>query len=189
MATQAIFLLAAGFAGLASASTATTAILHQPTDAASQARIFNFTLADGQPNICSLNCDGRAVSQAQEDLSPVPERLLNGRVVSLHVSDADVMAWASLQLATPGDTVWLERSWDAIGQAKKTTTELGNNEVANGKKAAQTKMYNLADPDDHRRGIVRACADAGGDQACTQWAYQDACELSGIVSCSLRANC
>ena len=139
-------------------------------------------LPAGKPNICSLNCDGRAKSLAQEDLTPVPQRLLNGRVVSLHVSDADVMAWATIQLATPGDTVWLERSWDPIGLTKKTTTQLGSVEVANGKKGANTKMYNLADPATHRRGIVRACANAGGSQLCTKWAYEAACELNDQVS-------
>src|SRR5687768_4931160 len=110
MPSAALALLLTGFASLTSASTATSAILHQPTDVASQARIFGFAREDGTPNLCSLHCDGRPTSQAQEDLNPVSDLNDKGRRLRLHVSDADVMAWASISGASSGDSVWIDRS-------------------------------------------------------------------------------
>ena len=36
----------------------------------------------------------------------------NGRRISLHLSDADAMAWGSIDNGGAGDSVWLDRSWD-----------------------------------------------------------------------------
>lgn len=176
-------MLFAALADIVAASTATSALLNQPTDAASQARIFSYALPDGEPNICSLHCDGRAASQAQEDLTPLGDVESGGRKVKLHVSDKDVMAWASLAGAKKGDAVWLERSWDG---GKKGKREKLGKVVAKGTgkgKEMTTDMYNLADPSSHRRGVVRACTDAGGKEShCTDWAYEQACQSDGIVS-------
>ncbi len=38
-------------------------------------------------------------------------------------------------------------------------------------------MYNLADPSNHRRGLLRACGDAQG-VACTDWAYVRVCDAA-----------
>ncbi|KAH8174910.1 glycosyl hydrolase family 76 domain-containing protein [Sarocladium implicatum] len=167
-------LLLAGLINLASASTATSALLHQPTDSASQARIFGFAKADGSAKICSLHCDGRSPSLAQGDLKPVADRS-QGRVsVSLHVSELDVMAWASVKGAARGDSVWVERSWNPD---KSDAEKLGTKGIKNSK-TSQTDMYNLADTSGHRRGLVRACTNAGsGSAKCTDWAYEKACEL------------
>ena len=41
----------------------------------------------------------------------------------------------------------------------------------------RTLMYNLTDPQHHRRGLVRACGDAQG-VACTAWIYPDVCDAA-----------
>ena len=42
----------------------------------------------------------------------MPDANINGRILRLHVSDADGMAWASIDNGVVGDSVWLDRSWD-----------------------------------------------------------------------------
>lgn len=172
-------LLLANLANLASASTATSALLHQPTDAASQARIFGFAKSDGSAKVCSLHCDGRSASVAQGNVKPVADRKQGRAHVSLHVSDLDVMAWASLKGAVRGDSVWIERSWNAD---KSDAEKLGRLKAKGGKNTVRTDMYNLADTSRHRRGLVRACTDAGpGSAKCTDWVYEKACELNDAV--------
>lgn len=180
MAYTAVTLLLASLAGLASASTATSADLHQPTDVASQARIFGFAKDDGSASICSLHCDERSPSLAQEDLNPVSDRKHGRHQVRLHVSEADVMAWASVKGAASGDSVWIERSWNPD---KSDEVKLGEVKVKAGKKNTQTDMFNLADTSGHRRGLVRACsAKAEGSAGCTDWVFEKACELGNVVS-------
>ncbi|MGV9236567.1 hypothetical protein ACWDN9_10510, partial [Streptomyces nigra] len=62
--------------------------------------------------VCALSCDTLDPSKAKQDTFPVADRVINGRLLRLHVSDPDSMAWAGIDRATQGDAVWLDRSWD-----------------------------------------------------------------------------
>jgi hypothetical protein len=122
--------------------------------------------------VCAVSCDARDPSTARQDTFPVPDRIQNGRRISLHLSDADAMAWGSIDLGGTGDAVWLDRSFDGgatwdglLGKVSIPATWTGT----------RTPMYNLADPAQHRRGMIRACGDAGGVQ-CTEWVRVKACD-------------
>jgi hypothetical protein len=122
--------------------------------------------------VCSVYCDTRDPSLAAQETFPVPNVNDNGRVVELHVDDTDGMAWASVDDGVTGDSVWLDRSWDGgstwdglLGKAAIPSTWTGT----------RTLMYNLYDPVTHRRGMLRACADAAG-VACTSWAHVLVCD-------------
>jgi hypothetical protein len=122
--------------------------------------------------VCSIYCDTRDPSLSRQDTFPVADRTPNGRRISLHLSDADAMAWGSIDNGTAGDSVWVDRTWDGgatweglLGQASIPGTWTGT----------RTLMYNLADPSNHRRGMIRACGDAAGVQ-CTDWVHLQACD-------------
>ncbi|MEV0910626.1 glycoside hydrolase family 76 protein [Streptomyces hokutonensis] len=130
------------------------------------------TQASAATQVCVLACDTLDPSQAKQETFPVPDKTLNGRVVRLHVSDADDMAWASIDNGTSGDAVWLDRSWDGgatwdglLGKATIPSTWTGT----------RTLMYNITDPRNHKRGLVRACGDAAG-VGCTNWVYPTVCD-------------
>jgi hypothetical protein len=55
--------------------------------------------------VCSFSCDTLDPSRAQEDKFPVPEKVINGWRVVLHLSDKDGMAWGSLDNGSPNDAV------------------------------------------------------------------------------------
>ncbi|MET9223760.1 glycoside hydrolase family 76 protein [Streptomyces sp. NPDC003300] len=121
--------------------------------------------------VCAVYCDTRDPSLAGQETFPVPDKTLNGRRVSLHVSDADGMAWASIDAGQLDDSVWLDRSWDGgttwdglLGRASIPSTWTGT----------RTLMYNLYDPTHHRRAVLRACGDAQG-VGCTGWARLSVC--------------
>jgi Glycosyl hydrolase family 76/Carbohydrate-binding module family 5/12 len=123
--------------------------------------------------VCSVYCDTRDPSQAQQETFPVPEQNVNGRRIVLHLSDADGMAWGSIDDGTVGDSVWLDRTWTdgstwdgLLGQASVPQTWTGT----------RTLMYNLADPANHRRGMIRACGDANGVR-CTDWVHLQVCDV------------
>ncbi|GAB4057395.1 glycoside hydrolase family 76 protein [Catellatospora paridis] len=128
--------------------------------------------ASAAPAVCALHCDTRDPSLARQETFPVPEVNLNGRRLVLHVSDIDRMAWGSIDNGVLGDSVWLDRSWTdgstwdgLLGRASIPATWTGT----------RTLMYNVADPAAHRRGMVRACGDAGG-VTCTAWVYVKVCD-------------
>jgi hypothetical protein len=121
------------------------------------------------PPVCALYCDTRDPSLARQET--VSTQLLNGRRLALHLSDLDGMAWGSIDDGTQGDAVWLDRSFDGgatwdglLGKAAIPGTWTGT----------RTLMYNLSDPSNHRRGVVRACGDAHA-VACTPWARAQIC--------------
>ncbi|ASQ98412.1 glycoside hydrolase family 76 protein [Streptomyces sp. 11-1-2] len=122
--------------------------------------------------VCALACDTLDPSKAQRDTFPVPQVNLGGRILKLHMSDPDSMAWASIDNGVSGDSVWLDRSWD-----RGTSWEglLGRASIPGTWTGTRTLMYNLTDPVGHRRGWIRACADAAG-VACTNWAYPTVCD-------------
>jgi hypothetical protein len=123
--------------------------------------------------VCSVFCDTRDPSLSRQDTFPVADRIQNNRRISLHLSDADAMAWGSIDNATGGDSVWVDRTFDGgatwdglLGKASVPGTWTGT----------RTLMYNLADPSHHRRGMIRACGDAAGVQ-CTDWVHLQACDV------------
>ncbi|WP_328674056.1 glycoside hydrolase family 76 protein [Streptomyces sp. NBC_00328] len=130
------------------------------------------TPAAAATQVCVLACDTLDPSLARQESFPVPAKVLNGRRLELHVSDADDMAWASIDGGVTGDSVWLDRSWDGgatwdglLGKAAVPGTWTGT----------RTLMYNITDPRNHRRGLVRACGDAAA-VGCTDWTYPTVCD-------------
>ncbi|MCT2584366.1 glycoside hydrolase family 76 protein [Actinophytocola gossypii] len=129
-------------------------------------------VAEPAATVCFLHCDTLDPSRAGQETFPVPEKDLNGRRLVLHVSDVDGMAWGSIDDGRPGDSVWLDRSWDGgatweglLGRATIPDTWTGT----------RTLMYNISDPRGHRRGVIRACGDAQG-VGCTEWVYPEVCD-------------
>ncbi|GAA1731396.1 glycoside hydrolase family 76 protein [Streptomyces yatensis] len=122
--------------------------------------------------VCALACDTLDPSKAQRDTFPVPQVNLNGRILKLHVSDPDSMAWAGIDNGVNGDSVWLDRSWD---RGKTWDGLLGKASIPGTWTGTRTLMYNLTDPVGHRRGWIRACGDAAG-VTCTDWAYPTVCD-------------
>jgi predicted alpha-1,6-mannanase (GH76 family) len=132
------------------------------------------TVAALAATVCAVHCDSRDPSLARQDTFPVADRIQNGRRISLHVSDADAMAWGSIDLGGTGDAVWLDRTWT---DGSSWDGLLGKAAIPAGWTGTRTLMHNLADPANHRRGMVRACGDAGGIQ-CTDWVYARACDAA-----------
>ena len=122
--------------------------------------------------VCATSCDTLDPSRAQRETFPLPDKNINGRKVQLHVSEPDGMAWASIDLGTTGDAVWLDRSWDG-GQTWEGL--LGKAAIPSSWTGTRTLMYNVYDPVGHRRGVIRACGDANG-VACTDWLYPNVCD-------------
>jgi len=123
--------------------------------------------------VCSVYCDTRDPSQAKQDTFPVADRTQNGRRISLHLSDADAMAWGSIDNGAAGDSVWLDRTWT---DGSSWDGLLGKAAIPGSWTGTRTLMYNLADPVHHARGMIRACGDAGGIQ-CTDWVHLQACDV------------
>ncbi|WP_333769365.1 glycoside hydrolase family 76 protein [Streptomyces sp. IBSBF 2435] len=121
--------------------------------------------------VCAVRCDTLDPSQAAQETFPVPAVTVNGRLLQLHVDDADGMAWASIDSAVLNDSVWLDRSWDG---GATWDGLLGKAAVPASWTGTRTLMYNLYDPAGHRRGLLRACGDAQG-VACTSWARTGVC--------------
>ncbi|MFJ6562278.1 glycoside hydrolase family 76 protein [Streptomyces sp. NPDC091412] len=122
--------------------------------------------------VCALACDTLDPSKAAQETFPVPDRNINGRILRLHVSEADSMAWASIDNGVTGDAVWLDRSWD-----RGATWEglLGKAAIPGTWTGTRTLMYNVTDPVGHRRGWIRACGDANA-VTCTDWFRPQVCD-------------
>ncbi|RPE39144.1 putative alpha-1,6-mannanase (GH76 family) [Streptomyces sp. Ag109_O5-1] len=122
--------------------------------------------------VCALACDTLDPSKAQRETFPVADRNVNGRILRLHVSGPDDMAWASIDNGVTGDAVWLDRSWD-----RGATWEpmLGKASIPSMWTGTRTLMYNITDPVGHRRGWIRACGDAG-TVSCTDWVNPTVCD-------------
>ena len=150
--TTAWALLLAVIAGLAP-------VLHAPAAAAAST------------TVCAVYCDTRDPSLAQHETFPVANVNENGRVIELHVSDPDGMAWASIDDGVLNDSVWIDRSWDGGGSWDGL---LGKAWIPSTWTGTRTLMYNMYDPSDHRRAVVRACGDAQG-VVCTSWAHLSVC--------------
>jgi predicted alpha-1,6-mannanase (GH76 family) len=81
------------------------------------------------------------------------------------------MGWASIGNGSPGDGVWLDRSFDG-GRTWSSGSRLGDTTVPTGQRAQRTLMYNVDDWANRGVGALRACGKATGrpEIACTQWA-------------------
>jgi predicted alpha-1,6-mannanase (GH76 family) len=123
--------------------------------------------------VCFLSCDTLDPSRAKQETFPVPERQINGRRLVLHVSDADGMAWGSIDNAVAGDAVWLDRSWDGGASWEGL---LGKASIPGTWTGTRTLMYNISNPSGHQRGLIRACGDARA-VACTDWVYPTVCDV------------
>jgi predicted alpha-1,6-mannanase (GH76 family) len=130
------------------------------------------TPASAATTVCALFCDTRDPSLAQQETFPVSTKDLNGRRLKLHVSDADDMAWASIDGGTPGDSVWIDRSWDG---ASTWDGLLGKASIPSTWTGTRTLMYSITDPSNRKRGLVRACGDASA-VGCTDWIYPTVCD-------------
>jgi hypothetical protein len=123
-------------------------------------------------DVCALSCDTLDPSQAQSETFPTPNVYLNGDVIELHVDDVLGMAWSSIDTGQLNDSVWLDRSWDGGGTWDGL---LGKAWIPSGWTGTRTLMYNMYDPDDHARAVVRACGDASGQVTCTNWVHLQVC--------------
>ena len=127
--------------------------------------------ATAATTVCALYCDTRDPSLAQQETFPTPNMYENGRVIELHVSDTDGMAWASIDNGVLNDSVWIDRSWDG---GHTWDGLLGKAWIPGSWTGTRTLMYNMYDPSNHRRAVVRACGDAQG-VVCTNWVHLPVC--------------
>ncbi|WP_227024955.1 glycoside hydrolase family 76 protein [Streptomyces tsukubensis] len=123
-----------------------------------------------QAAVCDIRCDAQDPATATSDRTPVTTTLY-GRTVSLHLSDNDVMGWASIDGGQAGDEVWLDRSFDG-GKSWSSGSRLGATKIPSGSTAWRSQMYNVDDWNNAGVGALRACARAGdrAEIACTGWA-------------------
>ncbi|WP_432174755.1 glycoside hydrolase family 76 protein [Streptomyces sp. Tue6028] len=120
--------------------------------------------------VCNKYCDARDPALSPQDRTPVSTTLFS-RSITLHFDDADAMGWGSLDNGSPGDEVWLDRSFDG-GRTWSSGSRLGDTTVPAGQRGWRTLMYNVDDWNARGVGALRACGKAGdrGDIACTAWA-------------------
>jgi predicted alpha-1,6-mannanase (GH76 family) len=120
--------------------------------------------------VCNRYCDGRDPAASPGDRQPVTTSIY-GRSIGLHFDDADAMGWASLDNGSPGDEVWLDRSFDA-GRTWATGSKLGDTTIPPSARGWRTLMYNVDDWAGHGVGALRACGKAGdrSEITCTRWA-------------------
>ncbi|TWD82219.1 glycosyl hydrolase family 76 [Kribbella amoyensis] len=126
-----------------------------------------------QGTISNKYRDGRDPALASGDRSPDAATLF-GRTIRIHFDDADAMGWASIEGGSPGDEVWLDRSFDGgrtWTSASSNSSRLGNTAIPAGQTGWRTQMYNVDDWTNHGVGALRACGKAADrpDIACTPW--------------------
>ena len=122
-------------------------------------------------SLCDKYCDGRDPALAVADRVGTTD-VFDGRTVALHFDDADNMAWASIDGGTPGDTVWVDRSFDGGYDWQPYGSKLGHTTIPSGRTGWRTLMYNLDQWSSTRplEGVVRACGQTGSTISCTPWA-------------------
>ncbi|MET9908720.1 glycoside hydrolase family 76 protein [Streptomyces sp. NPDC006476] len=120
--------------------------------------------------ICNKYCDTRDPALSPQDRQPVTATVYS-RAVTLHFDDTDAMGWASIDNGSPGDEVWLDRSFDG-GRTWSSGSKLGDTTIPSGQRGWRTLMYNVDDWNNHGVGALRACGKAGdrAEIACTPWA-------------------
>jgi hypothetical protein len=119
--------------------------------------------------VCNRYCDGRDPALAPGDRQPVSSTLY-GRTFRVHVNDTDAMAWASVDDGSPGDEVWLDRSFDG-GRSWADGSRLGDTTIPAGARGRRTAQFNVDDWNAAGVGAVRACGKAGDrpELTCTPW--------------------
>ena len=126
--------------------------------------------ANANTVVCNTYCDGRDPALAVNDRQ-AGSVTVSSRDIILHISDGDNMAWGSIQDGAPGDTVWLDRSFDG-GQTWASGSQLGDTTIPSGETQWRTEMYNVDNPSAFGVGAVRACGEANTVSStivCTQW--------------------
>jgi predicted alpha-1,6-mannanase (GH76 family) len=120
--------------------------------------------------ICNNYCDGRDPALSPSDRTPVSVTLFS-RSITLHLDDNDAMGWASIGNGSPGDEVWMDRSFDG-GRTWSSGSKLGDTTIPAGDAGWRTLMYNNDDWANLGVGALRACGKASdrADIACTSWA-------------------
>ncbi|MET9222107.1 glycoside hydrolase family 76 protein [Streptomyces sp. NPDC003300] len=120
--------------------------------------------------ICNTYCDARDPAAAPSERVPVSASIYS-RGIQLHVDDNDAMGWASIGNGSPGDEVWLDRSFDG-GATWTNGSKLGDTVTPAANSGWRTLMYNVDDWNTSGVGALRACGKAGDrpEIACTQWA-------------------
>ncbi|MEV5529065.1 glycoside hydrolase family 76 protein [Streptomyces prunicolor] len=126
--------------------------------------------AAAQASICNKYCDARDPSLSPGDRWPVSASIYS-RGIALHFDDTDAMGWASITNGSPGDEVWLDRSFDG-GRTWSSGSKLGDTTIPAGQGGWRTLMYNVDDWNALGVGALRACGKAGdrAEIACTAWA-------------------
>ncbi|MFE8011042.1 glycoside hydrolase family 76 protein [Streptomyces sp. NPDC057418] len=124
-------------------------------------------------SICNKYCDARDPQYATGARSPVTASI-HSRTIGLHLSDDDVMGWASIGNGSSGDEVWLDRSFDG-GRTWSSGSKLGSTKIPQGAGGWRSQMYNVDDWANAGIGALRACGKAGdrAEIACTGWARVD----------------
>ncbi|SDW57796.1 Glycosyl hydrolase family 76 [Amycolatopsis xylanica] len=120
--------------------------------------------------ICNKRCDGADPATSPGDRRPVSVTLFS-RAIALHFDDADAMGWATIDHGSPGDEIWLDRSFDG-GRSWASGSRLGSTKIPAGATGWRTGMYNNDDWNNQGVGALRACGKAGDrvEIACTAWA-------------------
>lgn len=123
------------------------------------------------PYLCSNFCDGRDPALAAGDRIGETD-VFDGRTVHLHFDDSDDMAWASIDGGTPGDQVWMDRSFDGGYDWSPYGSKLGQTTIPSADTGWRTLMYNLDEFSGSRplEGVMRACGETGSTISCTPWA-------------------
>jgi len=120
--------------------------------------------------VCNKYCDARDPALSGQDRKPVTATLFS-RTFVLHFDDADAMGWASIGNGSPGDEVWMDRSFDG-GRTWSSGSRIGATTIPAGQTGWRTMMYNVDDWPNHGVGALRACGRAADrtDIVCTPWA-------------------
>ncbi|MFL5997994.1 MAG: glycoside hydrolase family 76 protein [Streptomyces sp.] len=120
--------------------------------------------------VCNKYCDARDPALSSQDRRPVTATLFS-RTFVLHFDDADAMGWASVGNGSPGDEVWMDRSFDG-GRTWSSGSRIGDTTIPAGQTGWRTMMYNVDDWANHGVGALRACGKAADrtDIVCTPWA-------------------
>jgi hypothetical protein len=120
--------------------------------------------------ICNKYCDARDPALSTGDRQRVTATIYSRQIV-LHFDDADAMGWASIGAGSPGDEVWMDRSFDG-GRTWSAGSKLGDTTIPAGNTGWRTLMYNVDNWSMEGVGMLRACGKAGNrpEIACTSWA-------------------
>jgi hypothetical protein len=166
-------------AALLTALTLTATVLLAPVAAASTAAPPTPTTAAPPPStgqavapmatVCDKYCDARDPALAPQDRQATVTAA-GTRQLSLHMDDADDMGWGALTTSSPGDELWLDRSFDA-GRSWTSGSKIGDTRTPAGYPGWRTLMYNVDDWANNGVGLLRACAQPAGGTAitCTDW--------------------